>query len=35
MTQKVQDIDDLKGRLVQDIDDPIIFYKILVPSFYL
>ena len=23
MTQKVQDIDDLKGQKVQDIDDPI------------
>ena len=23
MTQKVQDIDDLKGQNVQDIDDPI------------
>ena len=23
MTQKVQDIDDLKGQNVQDIDDPV------------
>jgi hypothetical protein len=27
MTQKVQDIDDLKGQKVQDIDDPIAHYK--------
>ena len=24
MTQKVQDIDDLKGQKVQDIDDPVL-----------
>ena len=32
MTQKAQDIDDLKGHLVQDIDDPITFVKILILS---
>ena len=33
MTQKVQDIGDLKGCLVQDIDYPVIFFGILISSF--
>jgi hypothetical protein len=32
MTQKAQDIDDLKGHLAQDIDDPVTFVKILILS---
>lgn len=32
MTQKAQDIDDLKGRKVQDIDDPTQHIYNLIPS---
>ena len=32
MTQKVQDIGDLKGQKVQDIDDPIQYLSNLIPS---
>lgn len=32
MTQKAQDIDDLKGRKVQDIDDPTHHIYNLIPS---
>ena len=32
MTQKAQDIDDLKGQKVQDIDDPVHVFSNLIPS---